>query len=91
MAHVRGARRRYLAELVGRRRRHAALPVRLARGECRQQRLRDRMRRAADADAVLPAADRVHNNASISRRASGGTSAAQYDTSPCGAMCTMTG
>ena len=29
--------------------------------------------------------------ASISRRASGGTSAAQYDTSPWGAMCTMTG
>ena len=55
--HVLGARGRYLAELIGRWPRHPALAVRLERSKTPQQRLGHGMRGAAQADAVLAAAD----------------------------------
>ncbi|ABA51112.1 hypothetical protein BURPS1710b_1002 [Burkholderia pseudomallei 1710b] len=60
VAHVLRGGRAHVAEAVRRRRGDAAVPA-APRVERAQQRLRDRMRRTAQADRVLPAAHRVRN------------------------------
>jgi hypothetical protein len=101
VAHVLRRRRADVAELVGRGRRHPALPAL----EGAQQGNRHRMRGAAQADRVLAAADRIRNvrralqdhrqrpgpEAPASACASGGISQAQCAMSASGARWTITG
>ena len=104
-AHVLGQRRRDLPELIGRRRRHPALPFDLPAAKaaskawatgCEGQRRPMLSCPPLTVSAMCGARLRISvsgpgQNASISSRASAGTCAAQYDTSAPGAIWTITG